>query len=151
MLLVASLLTGCFGDTKEFSCQDLTMSVPFTMKDVSGQGEFYKFDFALDSAKIAIFGLREHFSILPDASSMTVREYAEMVIRANNHQAMAIARSNEEYFYFTYEASTDEGTFEYLAGCYKGEDAFWLIQIAAKKADFDKETFLGYLDSVEIN
>ena len=151
VLLVASMLTGCFGGTKEFTCQELSMTVPSSMKDVSSKSDFSAFTFALDSNKIAMFGLREPFASIPNASSMTVEEYAQAVIKANNHNALAIERSNEDYFYFTYEGSTSEGTFEYVAGCYKGEDAFWLVQIAAKKADFDKETFLGYLDSVELN
>lgn len=149
MLLVASMLTGCFGGTKEFTCQDLTISVPSGMKDVSSKSDFSSFTFALDSSKIAIFGLKEKFSDF-DGQEMSLKDYADAVIKANKTDAMAIQRSNEDYMYFTYEAETTDGTAKYLAGCFKGKDAFWLVQISSRVADFELETFLGYLDTVNL-
>ena len=155
LLLMASMLTGCFSGTKEFTCQDLTISVPSRMKDVSSKSDFSSFTFALDSSKIAIFGLREKFSDFDglDGQNLELKEYANLLIKANSQIAettLPITRSNQDYIYFTYEAQTDEGLFEYLTGCYKGEEAFWMVQIAAKKTDFELETFLGYLDTVKL-
>ena len=149
---MASMLTGCFGSTKEYTCQDLTISVPSRMKDVSSKSDFSNFTFALDSSKIAIFGLREKFSDF-DGQDLELKEYANLLIKANNQIAettLPITRSNQDYIYFTYEAQTSDGLFEYLTGCYKGEEAFWMVQIAAKKTDFELETFLGYLDTVKL-
>ena len=150
ILLVASMLTGCFSGTKEFTCQDLTITVPVLMKDVSSKSDFSSFTFALDSSKIAIFGLKEDFSSIPNGADMGVMAYANAVIKANGTKAMAISRSNHDYVYFTYQSETTEGTFEYVAGCFKGEDAFWLVQISSRTADFALETFLGYLDTVKV-
>lgn len=150
VLLVASMLTGCFGGSREFTCQDLTMSVPGGMRDVSSNSDYSQFTFTLDSSKVAIFGLREKFSDF-DGQDMSVKEYAEAVIKANNHNSLAIQRSNEDYYYFTYEAKNADGAYKYVAGCFKGKDAFWLVQIAAKVTDFELETYLSYLDSVELN
>ena len=150
VLLVASMLTGCFSGTKEYTCQNLTMTIPSNMKDVSSKSDFSSFTFALDSKKVAILGLKEGFSSLPNGADMTAFSYAEAVIKANGIQAMAINRSNHNYAYFRYEAETDQGKFEYVAGCYKGEDAFWMVQIAAKITDFDFDTFLDYLDTVQL-
>ena len=148
VLLVASMLTGCFSGTKEYTCQNLTMTVPSSMKDVSSKSDFSGFTFALDSSKIAIFGLKETFTSLPNGADMTTQSYAEAVMKANGTQGLAINRSNEDYTYFTYEATNSDGNYKYVAGCFKGEDAFWLVQIAAKVSDFELETFMGYLDSV---
>ena len=151
LLLMASMLTGCFG-TKEYSCQDLTMSVPFGMKDVSSKSDFSDFTFTLDSSKIAIFGLREKFSDL-NGQNYDLKEYANLVIKANKNISgtpLPSTRSNHDYVYFIYEAKTNDGLYKYLTGCYKGEDAFWMVQIAAKVTDFELETFLDYLDSVKI-
>ena len=149
VLLAVSLLTGCFGGTKEYTCQELTMSVPSTMKDVSSQSDFSDFTFALDSSKIAIFGLKEKFSDF-DGQEMTLDDYADAVMAANGTQGLAITRSTADYIYFTYESDTSEGTYKYVAGCFKGSDAFWLVQVAALQTDFELETFLGYLDTVKL-
>ena len=128
------------------------MSVPFGMKDVSSKSDFSDFTFTLDSSKIAIFGLREKFSDL-NGQNYDLKEYANLVIKANKNISgtpLPATRSNHDYVYFIYEAKTNDGLYKYLTGCYKGEDAFWMVQIAAKVTDFELETFLDYLDSVKI-
>ena len=149
VLLAVSILTGCFGGTKEYTCQELTMSVPSNMKDVSSKSDFKDFTFALDSSKVAIFGLKEEFSDF-DGQELTLEDYTNAVMTGNGTDGLAITRSTADYMYFTYESATAQGTYKYLAGCFKGEDAFWLVQVAALITDFELETFLGYLDTVDL-
>ena len=148
LLLTAAMLTGCFAGTKEYTCQDMTMTVPSNMKDVSDQSDFSSFTFALDSTKIAIFGIKEKFSGFEDGENTTLEEYADIVLSANNLDTYAIERSGGAYMYFRFESDTDDGTYKYLAGVYKGTDAFWLIQIAALTTNYDETAFFEYLDSV---
>lgn len=149
-LLLVAVFTGCGDNKKEFTCQDLTMTVPGNMKDVSSNSSFSSFTFALDSSKLAIFGLKEKFSAF-DGADMTLKDYADAVIAANKYDALAITRSNADYIYFTYEAQLEAGLFKYVAGCFKGSDAFWLVQFGAPATNFELETCLGYLDTVKLS
>lgn len=150
LMLVAALFTGCIPDSREFTCQDLTMDVPLLMKDVSSNSEFSKFTFTLDGNKVAIFGQREAFDGV-DVSGVTEMDYAKAVIDSNNHDSMAITRSNEQYVYYTYEATVDGELYKYVAGCYKGSEAFWLVQFGGPAVNFELETYLGYLDTVKVS
>ena len=50
LLLALVLLTACGGASpKPYPCRELTMEVPSSMRDVSGQSDFSTFTFALDS------------------------------------------------------------------------------------------------------
>ena len=150
LALVAVLFTGCIPDSREFTCQDLTMDVPLLMQDVSSDSAFSKFTFALDSNKVAIFGSREAFGNV-DVSDVTEMDYAKALIENNQHDSMAITRSNEQYVYYTYEATVDGELYKYVAGCYKGSEAFWLVQFGGPAVNFELETYLGYLDTVKVS
>lgn len=150
LMLVAALFTGCIPDSREFTCQDLTMDVPLLMKDVSSDSAFSKFTFALDSNKVAIFGSREAFGNV-DVSDVTEMDYAKALIDNNQHDCMPITRSNEQYVYYTYEATVDGELYKYVAGCYKGSEAFWLVQFGGPAVNFELETYLGYLDTVKVS
>ena len=151
VLLLTAMLTGCFSGTKEYTCQDLTMSVPFKMKDVSSNSDFSEYTFTLDSDEIAIFGLREPISDIVNGPYLSVKDYTDAVLKANENKGKATQRSNQDYYYFQYESTGGGITHQYVAACFKGKEAFWLVQIAAPKADFELETYLGYLDTVELN
>ena len=150
LVLMAAVLAGCFGGTEAFTFQDLTMDVPKGLNDVSGESDYKDFDFALINAKLCIVGMEEAFSTLENGENMTTMDYANAVINANSISSIAVTRSDDRYVYFTYEASTSGISFKYLAGCFKGQDGFWLVQIYAPVADFELETFLGYLDTVQL-
>ena len=149
VLMLAGMLAGCFGGTKEYTCQDVTMTVPSAMTDVSSNSEFKDFTFALDSKKVAIFGLKEDFSDF-DGEDISLEDYADAVIEANGLDALAISRSGHDYMYFRYEAKSGDGTYKYLAGVYKGKDGFWLIQVASLVTQYDETAFFEYLDSVKL-
>lgn len=149
--LLVTLLTGCIPDSREFTCQDLTMEVPLLMKDVSSDSAYSSFAFALDSSEVAIFGIKEEFSIISGGADMSTMDYAKTVIEVNGHDSLAISRSNEDYVYFTFEANLEAGLFKYVAGCYKGSDAFWMVQFGGPAKNFELETYLGYLDTVTLS
>ena len=151
LALVAVLFTGCIPDSREFTCQELTMDVPLLMQDVSSDSAYSSFAFALDSSKVAIFGIKEDFSIISGGEELSTMDYAKTVIEVNGHDSLAISRSNEDYVYFTFEANLEAGLFKYVAGCYKGSEAFWLVQFGGPAVNFELETYLGYLDTVKVS
>ena len=150
MLLI--LLAGCDGlvGTKVFEREGITMDVPSTMVDISTEPEFGQFTFALSNTKHVIFGLEERFSTIEDGENMTLDEYAEAVIKANELNTEAYDREGGTYKYLRYESTEDGVAYQYLAGVYKGSNSFWMIQAGCPTADFadQEETFRGILDSV---
>ena len=151
-LLTLSMLAGCSTSassltTKEYKCQELTITVPTTMRDVSFKSEFASYTFTLDSSTIAVFGIKEPFTDFDMGSDLTLDEYAKAFIHANQMDLTAIDRSNADYKYFRYTA--DE--FKYLGGIYKGTTGFWVVQFAAEPANYNETAFFEYLDSVKFS
>ena len=148
LTLVLALLAGCSGGTKTYTCRDLTMTVPSSMKDVSGQSDFSDYTFALDSTKLAVFALQERYDEYPILEEYDLQSYAELVIQANDLDCRPIGRSGEEYLYFTYTHQNDGNMFKYLTGVYQSEEGFWVVQIAAPITKYEEADFFEYLDSV---
>ena len=151
LVLVVLMLTACGNSTKEYTCGELTMTVPSNMLDSSGNSAFSAYTFALDSRKIAIFGVQESYAEVPELREFGLTEYTDLVILANGLDVLARERSTANYRYFDYTANTDAGTYRYVVGCYETESGFWTVQVCSLVTDFELETFLGYLDSVSFS
>lgn len=151
LLLALTVLCGCSTTPKEYTCDEMTMTVPGYMRDVSGQEDFSYYTFALDSPKIAIFGLKEAYADYEGTSDMTLEEYTDLTIEANGLDVLGVTRSGGDYMYFTYTHDSDEGDYKYLTATFKTDEAFWMIQIASLVTNYDETAFFGYLDSVSFS
>jgi len=135
---------------KTYSCRELTMFVPEDMTDVSGQSAFSAFTFALDSANVAVFGLNETFAEYPALEEYTTKDYADLIVEIYSLNAAAAQRSGRDYHYIVYTAETGAGEFTYLAGIFRNDQGFWMIQICSPTEDYSEQTFFAYMDSVKI-
>ena len=151
VLLVIAMLAGCGDTTKEFTCKNLTMTVPGYMVDASNKADFAAYTFTLDSNKIAVFGLQETYAEYPILEEYDLKGYTELCIEGNGLDSRAIERSTADYYYFEYSANNPDGVYTYMTGCFQSEDGYWIVQICSKATDYEKETFLGYLDSVRFS
>lgn len=142
-------LAGC--STTAYSCRELTMEVPKNVKDVSSLEENGQFNFALESDTIFICGIRQEISSLKDGLTMTAEDYAHQVMEAHQMEGNAAHGQRNGYTYIRFNVPLQDGVHQYLCGAYKSSEAFWLIQMDAKTADFDEETFFDYLDSVKFS
>ena len=151
LALVLLMLAGCAGGTKTFTCRELTMTVPSSMKDVSGQSGFAGYTFTLDSDKLAIFGLQERYDELPVLEEYTLPGYAELVIRGNGLDCAAALREGEDYLYFAYTYLNEGIEYKYLTGLYQTEEGFWMVQVCAPVSRYDEAACFEYMDSVEFH
>ena len=151
LILVVALLAACGDSTKDFTFGELTITAPARMTDASDKADFQDYTFTLDSRNIAIFGLQESYEEYPVLLDYSLEEYAELVLTANERDALVKRRSSGNYHYFDYIAETGAGTYRYLVGCFETDEGFWTVQVCAKVTDFELETFLGYLDSVRFS
>jgi len=148
LLLALTLLAGCGASSKTYTCNELSMEVPSYMRDVSGQSAFSDFTFALDSTKIAVFGLNETFADYPVLEEYDTKGYADLVISSYGLDSTAVQRGN--YHYVIYTAETEQGEYTYVAGIFRNDKGFWMIQVCAPTKNYDQETFLGYLDTITV-
>ena len=145
LLMLAVLLTGC-NSTKEYTCQNLTITVPSYLEDASDESTFSKFTFALDSSKMAIFGTKEELK----GSAPTLDDYVELVVLANNYKSNSFSRKGD-YYYHEYSAMVDGENCNYMIGLYDDGSAYWMIQIGAPSDKYEQSTALEILDSVKFS
>ena len=149
--LIAAMLCGCGKVTlKEFSFEEVTITLPSNLKDIST--EVSGFTFAVANTKVFVFGLREEFSLFESLGTLTLEEYTDLVLSANGMEDKT-ATQRDGYYTFSFESEVEGDTFAYLAGTFQAEDAFWLIQCSCKADDFAKNesAFIQYLDSVKFS
>jgi hypothetical protein len=153
LLLVALLvlpLAGC-NPTKAYSYRELTMQVPEKAEDVSAAEENILFNFALESDTIFICGIRQDIAGMEAGQTMTAEDYAHQLMEDYQLEGYATHGERRGYVYIRFSVPLQDGVHQYLCGAYKSKEAFWLIQMDAKTADFDEEAFFDYLDSVKFS
>ncbi len=152
VVLLLTALCGCELTTKQFTYKELTITAPRSMKDATDEQTANKADYVISNSTMAIFVLREAFSTFPDGyEDLTVEDYAELVLEANNMNDKL--KKEGDLVTFTFRDTEDGVSYTYLAACYKSEEAFWLIQIACKTSQYDKmrDKMLDCLNSVTFN
>lgn len=110
--------------------------------------EHVSFTGVYESRDVAVYTLKEEFTLLEGSSNMTLNEYTETVILANKLSVSVETKDNLTYFKFDKEVNGKQ--LSYFAFTYKSEDAFWLVQIACETDDVSdkEEDIFKYANSV---
>lgn len=152
MVMAVSMLAGCGGaKAKEFSKagMSITLTTAFTEKEMATQTAYY------ESQKAVVTCLKEEYSLLEDegmsADDVTLEQYAEAVITLNGLDSEV--QTEDGLTYIRYDKSLNGKDFSYYATCFKGTDAFWLIQFACESKNFDTmhDTFKTWAKSVKFS
>lgn len=154
--MLSSVMFGCvfktlFGEPelKDFTKAGMTITLTsdFTEKDLVNQTAYYT------SETVIVTALKEEKSLFEEANINidTLTEYAELVIENNNANSTVTEENGATYF--IYEAEANGKEFKYYASVFKTDDAFWLVQFACEKDDFDsnKTQFAEYASSVKFS
>lgn len=137
-LVLATLLTfaGCsIKDRKDkvFTCEEL--SIVLNDGYVETQVEGYTACF--DSSTVAVFVLKEEFSLMAGFEDYTLEQYADLVLQANSirnpQRADTDGLTCMKYSYFNTEKNQD---YTYLASLYKSDNAFWMVQFVCESEDY---------------
>lgn len=112
-------------------------------KDFSSDGmtitlteEFNRFETGVHTAcygtdHVAVFALKESFDLLEGSENFTLKEYAELVIKANGFENKKPKTDNGlTYFEYDYTNPETKQDFRYFSYVYKANDSFWFIQFA---------------------
>jgi len=106
--------------------------------------EFIEVDVAQYTASyatedVAVFVLREDFSLMADLSSYTLEGYMDLTIKANNFSPSDIEKLADPLgFAYEYTNPETNDTYRYFAYVYKSDEAFWLVQFATLAEDVDE-------------
>ena len=114
-------------DAKTFTAEQMsiTLTEDFQKSEIEG------FTVSYTSEKVAVFALKNPFSLIEDFEAYTPQQYADAALQANGLTA-AETKTADGLTYFEYERPIDDdnGLYHFFAYVYKADDAFWLIQFA---------------------
>lgn len=147
LLALVLALSGCgligSAKAKDFTKAGLTI----TLTEAFVEKEHISFTSVYESPSIAVVVLKEEFSIV-GGDDYTLFEYADLVIDANNLDA--ISDFYQGLVYFSYETSANGKDYSYTATVFQGSDAYWLVQFGCetdKVADLI-DTIFSYAQTV---
>lgn len=108
--------------------------------------------FASYEAKTAAVGVfSEAFADFEGAEDLTVEEYAALVQKSNDREGLEI-KEGDGYIYMEYTDTVDGEETYYMVAIYKGEDAFWCVNLCTPEANKEEyeETFEKWAESVDV-
>jgi len=104
----------------------ITLTNEFKSTQMEGYTNCY------DSAKVAVFAIKEEFTLAEGFGDYTLEQYGELVIQNNSYAASAALKKIDGLTGFEYDWTNPEtnDTYRYYSFVYKADDAFWLVQFA---------------------
>lgn len=138
VVLVGAVLTSCSSFTtkaKTFSSNGMTITLTNAFKEISVEN----YTVAYDSKNVAVFALKEAFTLAEGFENNTLEQYAELVLNANNLSSAEV-KTADGLTGFEYDFTNPEtnDTYKYFSYVYKTEDAFWMVQFATLNENAEK-------------
>ncbi len=148
MVLLLAFASCGKAQPKEFSSSGMTVTLTTAFRENTQAG----YTVCYESSEVAVFILKESFSIQPGVENLTLDEYADLVRQSNASKSPSAIAKQDGFHTMEYDFLNEQEnkTYSYYCTMFKGPDAFWLIQFACEEGDYDsyKETFLGWAKTV---
>ena len=113
---------------KTFAYQEMNI----TLTDEFQEHERGENMFAYSSDEVAVFVLKEPFTLMDGSEDITVEEYGEMVLYANGYSIDKL-KITDGLVSFEYTHQEEDVVLWYYSVAYKADNAFWLVQFVAPK------------------
>ncbi len=127
----------------------ITLSKDFAEAGISGYFASYT------SNEVLVLVIKETFAANPGADAMTLMQYTDTVIKANNLNPLGDIDVYDNYTSFEYSFMNTQNniTYIYTLHQFKSEDAFYIIQIATSKELHDTyyPRYRTWMKSVEFD
>lgn len=120
---------------KTFSSNGMNITLSEEFKETTVK----KYTVAYDSKKVAVFALKEPFALVDGFEDYTLDQYADLVIQSNG-LSPSQKKTDNGLIWFEYDFDNPENnnTYRYSTYVYKANDAFWIVQFATLKSNFEK-------------
>jgi len=116
--------------------------------------DFEGFTVCYGSEDVAVFALKEPFSLLEGFENYTLEEYGALFTEANGIEP-EVLKMDGDRLYCAYKGVNQENglTYAYIAYGYKTDDAFWLIQFGGTVEDMEEnaQQIPVWADSIKIS
>ena len=135
MLTLSLASCGLMGE-KTFTKDGISITVKGFFTEQNELNEEY--DLILISPDAGIMILKETFDEFASVAldtNMSVKEYAKIVMTGNTLEGDPIEEDGMTYFVYTEDVDGTE--FTYMGFCYRGTDAYWLVQIYCPTEDYE--------------
>ena len=134
---------------QDFSVAGMTITLTDSFKESNYDG----FTQCYESTDVAVFILKETFSMIPGLKEYTVENYANLVLTANSRSASDL-KNEDGILYFSYIAQGSDGRdYYYISTLHQGIDAFWLITFTTLVTNESKlhDQFIDWAKTVKFN
>ncbi len=152
LILVLSLLAGCTDLTKTVTCQELSLEVPMTFLDLSGQEYAQDVNLLYGFGNVVVAAVRDDRAELESyIEDLDLEGYGELVVELNELDSGLIQKDG--LWTFSYEADSDGEMFTYVATVYESDVSFWTVQGYCPTAEYEKyqDTIWDIVSSAKIN
>lgn len=133
-------LSGVFDNVKVTAEQFTVDNMQITLTNEFTTESYQGYNGVFASKEVAVFVLKEDFSLLENFEDYTLQQYGELVIDNNGLTGSVELNEVEGICYFDYEYNNTEEntTYYYMSTLFKSDDAFWIIQFAVPAEDAEK-------------
>lgn len=141
---IGKLLTSGSDDPQTFVKEDFAITLTDAFQETQNTGFFVSYT----SKSAAVFVVREDKTLF---DNITLDEYCELV-KANSNQKNMQKHSEEGLAWFDYTYTDDQQDIYYMACCYEGENAFWVVNFATPTVNRDQYTdaFLQWAKTLKV-
>lgn len=147
---VSALFSGGFTRTKTFSSNGMNITLTDKFVQTSAQG----FTVCYDSPDVAVFALKEKFSMAEGFGDITLDEYRDLIVAGNNLTSAEKKEINGlKALEYVYKNPQKQQTYRYYTFVYKTDDAFWTLQFVCldKESSDHYKDILKWVGSVEFS
>jgi len=110
-----------------------------TLTDAFRKESYPPYTVCFDSKDVAVFALREEFTLYEGLEDYSLKDYGEAVMLNNSLDPKdLIEKDGLTYFTFDFVNTENSKTYAYYAFLYKTHDSFWMIQFATLKDSAEK-------------
>ena len=121
-------------EIKTFSSDGMTI----TLTDEFRETNIENYTVAYDSKNVAVFALKEAFTLADNFENCTLEQYADLVLQSNNLSSVEIKTADGlTGFEYDFTNPKTNDTYRYFSYVYKTNDAFWVVQFATLSKNVD--------------
>ena len=152
-LLLAALLVfslaSCMGESpKEFTKDGMKITLTNQFTEATAEG--YTVCYASDD--VAVFVLKEPFTLQEGLADFSIDDYAALVYAANASKSPSEITKDGDLTVMEYSFlnEAENQTYSYYAAMFKSADAFWLVQFSCKQENYttQKPLFVDWAKTV---